>query len=277
MIKIDTHQHFWRYSPEQYDWIGDTMSSIRRDFLPNDLEAEIELARIDGVISVQARQSLEETWDLLKFADENSFVRAVVGWAPLVSPDLNRMLDTFASHPKLRAVRHVLQDEPDPMYMLGDYFNRGIAALKPYRLAYDILIYERHLPQTIQFVDRHPEQVFVLDHLGKPSVRSGAISPWRENIEELAKRPNVYCKISGLATEANHDTWTEIELKPYLDVVIHAFTPRRLMFGSDWPVCKVATSYLKWLNLVAVTVRHFSQAEQERFWSGTAIEAYRLN
>ena len=277
MIKIDTHQHFWRYSPEQYGWIGDTMSSIRRDFLPNDLETEIELARIDGVISVQARQSLEETSDLLKFADENSFIRAVVGWAPLASPDLNRMLDTFASHPKLRAVRHVLQDEPDPMYMLGDYFNRGVAALKPYRLAYDILIYERHLPQTIQFVDRHPEQVFVLDHLGKPSVRSAAISPWRENIEELAKRPNVYCKISGLATEANHDTWTETELKPYLDVVIHAFTPRRLMFGSDWPVCKVATSYLKWLNLVAVTVRHFSQAEQERFWSGTAIEAYRLN
>ena len=276
MIKIDTHQHFWGYNPEQYGWISDTMSSIRRDFLPKDLAAEIKLARIDAVISVQARQSLEETWDLLKFADENSFILAVVGWAPLASPDLSRMLDTLASHPKLRAVRHVLQDEPDPMYMLGDHFNRGIAALRSYRLAYDILIYERHLPQTIEFVDRHPEQVFVLDHLGKPSVRSRVISPWRENIEELAKRPNVYCKISGLATEANHDAWTEAELKPYLDVVIHAFTPHRLMFGSDWPVCNIATSYLKWLNLVAVTVRHFSQTEQARFWSGTAIEAYQL-
>jgi L-fuconolactonase len=276
MTKIDSHQHFWRYDPEEYSWISDAMSTIRRNFEPKDLAAEQKSAGLNGAISVQARQTLEETWELLKYAEQNEFIMGVVGWVPLASPDLNRTLATVAGHPKLRAVRHVLQDEPDPLYMLRDDFNRGIAALQPYHLTYDILIFERHLPQTIQFVDRHPNQVFVVDHLAKPRVRDGLMSPWEENIRKLAERPNVYCKISGLATEADYEHWTEEQLRPYMDVVLEAFTPRRVMFGSDWPVCLVAISYGKWVKIVERETAGLSAGEQDRFWSGTAREAYRL-
>jgi len=276
MIRIDAHHHFWRYTPREYPWINDSMSAIRRDFLPPHLEKEMAAAGVSGVVSVQARQSLEETWDLLRFAEQNEFIRGVVGWIPFTAPDLNRILASLAGHPKLRAVRHVLQDEPDPDYMLRADFNRGISALKPFHLVYDILIFERHLPQTIEFVDRHPEQIFVLDHLGKPSVRSGAISPWREHLKTLAERSNVYCKLSGLATEADYKNWTEEQLRPYIDVVLEAFSPRRVMFGSDWPVCLVAIPYAKWAQIVADATQGLSGAEQERIWSGTATEAYRL-
>ena len=276
MTKVDAHHHFWRYTPEEYPWINDSMSAIRRDFLPLHLEKEMASAGVNGAVSVQARQSLEETWDLLRFAEQNAFIRGVVGWVPLTAPDLNRILASLAGHPKLRGVRHVLQDEPDPMYMLGAVFNRGISALKPFHLVYDILIFERHLPQTIEFVDRHPQQIFVLDHLAKPAVRSGAVSPWRENLRELAQRPNVYCKLSGLATEADYKNWTEEQLRPYMDVVLEAFSPRRVMFGSDWPVCLVATPYAKWVRIVGNAIQELSESEQDRIWSGTAMEAYRL-
>jgi L-fuconolactonase len=160
--------------------------------------------------------------------------------------------------------------------MLRDDFNRGIAALKQFGLVYDILIFERHLPQTIQFVDRHPDQFFVVDHLAKPRVKAGETSPWAERIRELSRRPNVYCKISGLATEADYQNWTEGQLRPYLDVVLDAFGPERLMFGSDWPVCLVAVSYAEWVSIIERFVESLSQSERERIWSGTAIEAYRL-
>ena len=277
MTKIDAHHHFWRYDPVEYSWISEDMSAIRRSFEPADLSVELKGAGLDGVVSVQARQSIEETWQLLTYADQNDFIRGVVGWVPLTSPDLNRTLATVATHPKLRAVRHVLQDEPDPLYILREDFNRGVASLHPFHLAYDILIFERHLPQTIQFVDRHPNQVFVVDHLAKPRVKDGLISPWRENLRKLAERPNVYCKISGLATEADHQHWTEDQLRPYMEVVLEAFTPRRVMFGSDWPVCLVAVRYGEWVKIVERTVGRLSAPEQERIWSGTAREAYKLS
>lgn len=276
MYKIDSHHHFWTYDPVQYGWITDEMAIIRRDFGPTDLEREIPAAGISAVISVQAHQSLEETRALLKFADNNDFIRGVVGWTPLIDRKVTETLAQFSSQPKLRAVRHVLQDEPDPDYMLREDFNRGIAALKPFGLIYDILIFERHLPQTIQFVDRHPDQVFVLDHLAKPRVKAGEISPWAERITELAKRPNVYCKLSGLVTEADYHNWTEEQLQRYFDVVLEAFGPKRLMFGSDWPVCLVAVSYARWVAIVERFTEKLSQNEQERIWSGTAKEAYRL-
>ncbi len=277
MTRIDAHHHFWRYDPVEYAWISENMSVIRRSFEPKDLAVEIKAAGIDGVVSVQARQSLEETWQLLTYADQNDFIKGVVGWVPLAAPDLSRTLATVATHPKLRAVRHIVQDEPNPDYILGDDFNRGISALRPFHLTYDILIFERHLPQAIQFVDRHPNQVFVVDHLAKPRVKDGLISPWRENIRKLAERPNVYCKISGLATEADYQHWTEDQLKPYIEVVLEAFTPRRTMFGSDWPVCLVAVAYQRWVEIVERATAGLSKTEQERFWSGTATEAYRLS
>jgi L-fuconolactonase len=277
MTRIDAHHHFWRYDPVEYSWISDDMSAIRRSFGPADLAAEQKRAGLDGAVSVQARQSLEETWQLLTYADQNDFIKGVVGWVPLTSPDLNRTLATVATHPKLRAVRHVLQDEPDPFYILREDFNRGIAALQPFHLTYDILIFERHLPQTIEFVDRHPNQVFVVDHLAKPRVKEGLISPWRENLRKLAERPNVYCKMSGLATEADHRHWTEDQLRPYMNVVLEAFTPKRVMFGSDWPVCLVAVDYGAWVKIVERSVAALSLPEQERIWGGTAREAYRLS
>ena len=276
MTRIDSHHHFWTYTPADYPWIDDTKSVIRRDFLPPDLSIKLASAGVSGAISVQARQSLAETWQLLEFADRHEIIKAVVGWVPLISPDVNRVLPTVAQHPKLKAVRHVLQDEADPLYMLRDDFNRGIASLKPFGLAYDILIFERHLPQTIEFVDRHPDQVFILDHLGKPRVKDRLLSPWTEHIKELAKRPNIYCKISGLATEAEYANWTEQQLRPYLDAVLSAFTPQRVMFGSDWPVCLLATGYKQWADIVERSMAGLSESEQQRIWSGTAQEAYKL-
>ncbi len=276
MRKIDTHQHFWNYDPVEYDWINDNMHAIRRNFLPEDLEKQIAECGVTGVVSVQARQTLEETQWLLELANRHKFIHGVVGWVPLIAPDISDILEPLAANRNLRAVRHVLQDEPDPFYMLRPDFNRGIRALKSFGLAYDILIYERHLPQTIEFVDRHPDQIFIVDHLAKPQVRSGAISPWREDMQDLARRPNVYCKLSGLATEAGYASWTEDQLRPYLDVTLKAFGPRRLMFGSDWPVCTVAVEYARWASIVGNAIASLSASEQEQIWSATALKAYNL-
>jgi L-fuconolactonase len=277
MLKIDAHHHFWKYDPAEYTWISDRMSTIRRDFLPENLQEVIADAGVSGVISVQARQTLEETSWLLELAGQHEFVRGVVGWAPLIKPNVSEILEPLAANRKLRAIRHVLQDETDDSYMLGDDFNCGIRALRPLGLVYDILVFERHLPQTIDFVDRHPNQIFVVDHLAKPRVKYREISLWRERIHELARRPNVYCKISGLATEADYTGWTEEQLRPYMETVLQAFGPRRTMFGSDWPVCLVAVEYRDWVRIVGDAVSGLSPSEQERFWSGTAAEAYGLN
>lgn len=275
-MKIDTHHHFWKYSEQEYGWISDQMTPIRRDFTPADLEREILAAGVDGVVSVQARQTIEETRVLLDWARQHDFIRGVVGWVPLISKSVRDDIAKFADRKELKGVRHVLQDEPDDRYMLRADFNEGIAALDESGLVYDILIFERHLPQTLQLVDRHPNQVFVLDHIAKPRIKDGYLAPWQSNIVQLAHRPNVYCKISGMATEASHLDWTEEELQPYLDTVFSAFGVKRLMFGSDWPVCLLAVSYRRWFEVVERYVSRLSRDEQDRFWSGTALEAYQL-
>ena len=252
------------------------MQVLRRDFLPTDLRKEMTALGIDGAVAVQARQTVEETRWLLELAAQNDFMKGVVGWVPLADPKVSTVIEQFAAHPKLRGVRHVLQDEPDENYILRDDFNHGIRELSRHNLTYDILIFERHLPQTIRFVDQHPNQKFVIDHLAKPRVRFKALSPWREHMHELAKRRNVYCKISGLATEADHHKWTEEGLQPYIDTVLSAFGPKRMMFGSDWPVCLLALGYQRWVEVVERTTASLSLAEQERFWAETAIEAYNL-
>jgi L-fuconolactonase len=274
--RIDAHHHFWKYDPAEYDWINDQMSRIRRDFLPADLHEEMRAAGISGAISVQARQTLEETRWLLELAGRHHFILGVVGWVPLTDPKVDTILADLTRSRKLRGVRHVLQDEPDPFYLLRDDFNAGIRALRRFKLTYDILIFERHLPQTIEFVDNHPDQIFVVDHLAKPRVRDSELSPWRENLHELAKRPNTYCKLSGLVTEANYSDWSIEQLTPYVDAALSAFSPNRLMFGSDWPVCLVAIDYPEWAAIVASAISGLSPSEQERIWSGTAQEAYRI-
>ena len=274
--KIDAHHHFWKYDSVEYGWISDEMAAIRRNFLPADLKREIGAAGVDGVVSVQARQTVEETEWLLGMAGENPFIRGVVGWVPLASPQAAGELARFAADANLKAVRHVLHDEPDDNYMLRDDFNEGLALLKEFDLAYDILIFERHLPQAVQLVDRHQDQVFIVDHIAKPKISRNEVSPWRENIQELAKRQNVYCKMSGLVTEADFKAWTVEQLKVYMDVVLSAFGPERTMFGSDWPVCLVACEYARWHGIVSDFVSSLSAGRQQRVLGGTAIEAYKL-
>lgn len=274
--RIDSHHHFWHYTPQEYGWIGDNMKALRRDFLPPDLQREIRSAGISGVVSVQARQSLAETEWLLGFAKEYAFIRGVVGWVPLIDSGVGGILERYASTPKLKSIRHVLQDENDNNYILRDDFNAGVRQLLKTGLRYDILVFERHLPQTIEFVDKHPKQIFILDHIAKPQIRAHVISPWKERITELAKRPNVYCKISGMVTEADWKTWTLADLQPYIDVVLAAFGPKRLMFGSDWPVCLAASSYQRWFDTVKLAISKLSASEQDRILGGTASEAYRL-
>lgn len=274
-MNIDAHHHFWRYNRAEYGWIDDRMSQIRRDCLPADLEREIRGGQIDGVITVQARQSLDETKWLLDLADAREWIRGVVGWVPLISPDVAEMLDRFAANAKFRAVRHVLQDEPDA-YMQSAEFNRGLGLLARRQLAYDILIKERQLPAAIELVDRHPDQTFVLDHLAKPRIADRMLSPWREHLRELAARPNTFCKLSGMVTEAGYDTWTPGQLQPFVEAALEAFGPKRLMFGSDWPVCLVACEYARWTDLVRSFIASLTPTEQADIMGRTAQRAYGL-
>jgi L-fuconolactonase len=274
---VDAHHHFWRYTPEEYGWIGDSMAILQRDFLPDHLAAELAPAGVAGVVSVQARQTLEETRWLLDHAARHDFIRGVVGWAPLAQRGIDEVLAPLAGNRKLVALRHVVQAEPDDEFILREDFNAGIRALRRFGLRYDILIFEKHLPQTIRFVDLHPDQVFVVDHIAKPRIREGVLSPWRENIRELAKRPHVYCKLSGLVTEADPANWSAATLAPYIETVLEAFGPARLMFGSDWPVSLLGVTYAGWMELVREAVSALSPAEQERVLGGTAKEAYRLD
>jgi L-fuconolactonase len=272
---IDAHQHFWRYGPAEYEWIDDSMAGLRRDFLPLDLARTVSDTEVSGTIAVQARQTVAESEWLLKLAAENGLIRGVVGWAPIADPEFPALLEDLVSQSKLRGLRHVVQGEPDGF--LGSHeFNDGIVALTKTGLVYDLLIVERQLPEAIEFVDRHPNQVFVLDHIAKPRIAAGLLEPWAKNIAELARRQNVYCKLSGMVTEADWNHWTTATLIPYVDVVLEAFTPRRLMFGSDWPVCTVATTYVHWIETLDRLLAGWSNDERERVFGGTAIEAYRL-
>jgi L-fuconolactonase len=273
-LKLDSHQHFWKYSDAEYSCIDDPV--LRRDFLPEDLHKELRTAKIDGSISVQARQTIAETEWLLSLADQNKFIRGVVGWVPLTSPSVEADIEKFAARKKLKAVRHVVQDEKDDRYILRDDFNAGVSLLDKHGLAYDILIFDRHLPYAIQFVDRHPKQRFIVDHIAKPRIREGAVLPWRDNLREMATRPNVWCKISGVVTEADHKHWTEAQLRFYIDTAIDAFGPKRVMFGSDWPVCLSATTYKNWAELMHQAAQQYSAAERASIFGSAAAEAYHI-
>ena len=275
--KIDAHHHFWRYSSAEYGWIDDRMRALQRDFLPSDLEKELRAAGIAAAVTVQARQSLEETDWLLSLAGSSPFLRGVVGWAPIASEQFPAALERLRSQKKLKGLRHVIQDEPDENYINRPDFNRGINALKGSGLVYDILIFDKHLSAAVAFVDRHPNQVFVLDHMAKPRIRKGVIEPWSNHLTELARRENVYCKLSGLVTEADWATWSENGLRLYVEIALAAFGPRRIMVGSDWPVCLAATTYGKWFETVDHLIDELSTTERARILGGTAIEAYRLH
>ncbi|MGC9261440.1 MAG: amidohydrolase family protein [Phycisphaerae bacterium] len=275
-MQIDSHHHFWQYNPREYAWISATMTALKRDFLPADLYAEISAVGIDGVVSVQARQTIKETRWLLELARQHEFIKGVVGWMPLIADDVEFELERWSGNTKLKAVRHVLHDEPDDGYMLREDFNRGIEKLRKFNLAYDLLIFQRHLPQTIQFVDQHAGQIFVLDHIAKPRIKDRMMSPWDKGIKDLARRENVYCKISGVVTESDHAHWAAADIIPYFNVVLDAFGPRRLMFGSDWPVCLLASGYGRWVQTIRDFIAPLSVTQRDQIMGGTAMEAYRL-
>jgi L-fucono-1,5-lactonase len=274
--RVDSHQHFWRYDPAEYGWIDDTMAVLRRDFLPGDLEPALRAAGFDRCVAVQARQTLEETRFLLELADRHPTIAGVVGWVDLQSPDARAQLASFHRHPKLVGIRHIVQGEPDERFLLRPQFGRGIALLEEFGLAYDILIYPRHLPVAAEFVARFPRQRFVLDHLAKPPIRQGEIRDWERDLRALAKAPHVLAKLSGLVTEADWSGWTEAQMRPYLDVAFDCFGAERLMIGSDWPVCTLAAGYARTMALVLDYLKDRPAAEQEAVLGGNAARFWRL-
>jgi L-fuconolactonase len=275
-MRIDAHQHFWIYDPARYEWIDDTMQPLRRDFLPQHLRSETERARIDGTIAVQACQSVQETEWLLGLAGEHAFILGVVGWVDLQADDVERELERVSRNPKLVGVRHVVQSEPDDRFLLSPAFCRGIAVLRSFSLRYDILIHARHLPVAAEFVSRFPDQPFVLDHLAKPEIRSGAIDNWAGDLRRLAQATNVQCKVSGLVTEANWRTWTPAGIEPYLDVAFDAFGADRLMAGSDWPVCTVAADYSRTMSVVTGYLERRPGPERDAVLGDNAVRFYGL-
>ncbi|HEY5381641.1 MAG TPA: amidohydrolase family protein [Acidobacteriaceae bacterium] len=273
---IDAHHHLWRYSPEEYGWITEEMGVLRRDFLAADLEKEMCAARVNGAIAVQARQSLEETRWLLEVAAQHESIRGVVGWLPLRSAGLASIVREFRDCSLLKGVRHVIQDEPDDDFMLREDFNAGVALLEETGLVYELLIHERHLSRAIEFVRRHPKQVFVLDHIAKPRIREGIVQPWREHLLRLAECGNVSCKLSGLVTEADWGAWTPDSLRPYMDTALEAFGAERLMAGSDWPVCLLAGGYERWWRTLREWLRGVSADDSARILGENAKRVYRL-
>ncbi|MEA3208684.1 MAG: L-fuconolactonase [Chthoniobacter sp.] len=274
-MRVDSHQHFWRYSAAEYPWMQPDWP-IRRDFLPDDLAPELRACGLDGCVAVQARQSLEETRLLLGLADASPLIRGVVGWVDLCSPRVEEQLAEFAPHPKFVGVRHVVQDEPDDRFMLREDFQRGIGLLRGFELTYDILIYPRQLSAAIDLARAFPEQPFVLDHLAKPVIRKGTLSPWREQLRELAASPNVLCKVSGLVTEARWHQWQPADFRAYLDAAFEAFGPDRLLFGSDWPVALLAATYGQVFSLVRDYVGQLGDGVDAKFFGLNAARFYDL-
>ncbi len=274
--RIDAHQHFWLYAPDTHAWIDDSMQALRRDFLPEDLAPLLLAAGFDGCIAVQAQQNIAETEWLLRLAGEHDFIRGVVGWVDLCASDVEDQLRRLTEHPKLRGIRHIVQDEADDRFMLRPDFLRGIDALAQFDLAYDILVYPRQLPAAVELAAMFPEQRFVLDHLGKPPIRSGETHAWARGIAALSRNHNVYCKLSGLVTEADWQANIATDFTPYLDVAFDWFPPERLMIGSDWPVSTLAAPYAETLAIVEEYVAGLGDAVVAAIGGETAARVYRL-
>ena len=271
--RIDSHQHFWRYNAEQYPWIKDG-SPLHKDWLPGDLEALQVPLELDGSIVVQARQSLEESRWLLELAQQTPRILGVVGWVDLRSESVEEQIAPLAGDRRFVGVRHVVQDEADDRFLMRKEFIRGLHKLAAFRLRYDLLLFPKQLPAAIELVEQVPGQQFVLDHCAKPHIAQGTMQPWAEDIAKLASHPNVYCKVSGMVTEAKWDDWSLEKLRPYLEVVESAFGRDRLMWGSDWPVALLASDYARWYQTAKVWTTAWSAEEQSGFFGGNAARFY---
>ena len=277
-MRIDSHQHFWRYSPAEYGWMDDRMTRIRRDFLPEDLAPLLAACGLDGAVAVQARSSLEETRFLLELAREHDCVKGVVGWADLCALDLDAVLDELCQEPLLRGLRHVVQDEPDDDFLRREDFQRGVRKLAGRGLVYDILIYPRQLDAAVAFAAALPDQPFVLDHLAKPDIAGARTDNWRGGFRGLAAMDHVLCKVSGMVTEAKWYVWQPDDFRAYMDEALDAFGIDRLMFGSDWPVALLAADgYQDVYQLVADWAAQLSEDEQAKLFGGNAARFYGLS
>ena len=273
-MHLDAHVHFWEYNAHEYAWIDDTMTSLRRDFMPEDALGVMRPAGIDACVVVQVRQTLDETRWMLQLAEQHPFIAGVVGWVDLRSNDLDAQIESVA-HSKLVGVRHIVQAEPDD-FLLDDRFRRGVERLAHHGLAYDILLYARQMPAAIEFASRLPEIRLVLDHLGKPDIKRNGFDWWRRDLGRLAAIPNVCAKLSGLVTEADWNRWTIEDLHRYVNAALDAFGPDRLMFGSDWPVCTVAARYSQVVEIIRTAIDERTQSEQDSIFGGTARRFWRL-
>jgi L-fuconolactonase len=275
--KIDSHQHFWNYNENDFPWLKNGLEMLRRDFRPENLKEELDQNGFSGSVAVQARQSVEETRWLLSLSRQYSYIKAVVGWIDLQSEKVEENLIEFAGEKKFAGVRHLIQDEKDMNFMLRKEFQQGISYLQDYGLTYDLLIYPKHLKAASQLVKKFPDLKFVVDHLAKPAIREGITDPWARDIKTLAKNENVYCKLSGMVTEADWTNWKPDDFKPYLDVVLDSFGPDRIMIGSDWPVCLVAGTYGSVVQLVLDFIKQCSESEQEMILRDTCMTFYSIS
>lgn len=273
---IDSHQHFWKYERKKHSWIDDKMKVIRKDFMPSDLEKVYQQNNIDGCVAVQADQTSAETDFLLDLSSKNNFIKGVVGWVDLRGNDIETVLEKYRKFEKLKGFRHVVQGEADHNFLLRKDFLRGISALEKHDFTYDILVFPHQLGSVLEFVKRFPNQKFVIDHIAKPYIKDGFFDGWAILMKEIAKQENVFCKVSGMITEADYKTWTQAQLQKYLEVVFTAFGTDRILFGSDWPVCLVAGNYTQVKEIVTNFISKFSKVEQQAVMGNNAIKFYNL-
>lgn len=273
---IDSHQHFWHYDSVKHSWIDDEMAAIRRDFTPSDLAAVFKENGIDGCVAVQADQTETETAFLIDLAHTYDFIKGIVGWVDLRNAAIERVLEQYSTEKKIKGFRHVVQGEADHNFVLRPAFLHGISALEKFDFTYDILIFPHQLGAALEFVRRFPNQKFVIDHLAKPYIKDGFFDGWASQMKAIAKHENVFCKISGMITEADYNAWNKAQLKPYIDLVFDAFGTNRLMYGSDWPVCLVAGSYKQVKDIVLDYIADLSSEEQKNIMGHNAVQFYNL-
>jgi L-fuconolactonase len=275
-MTVDSHQHFWIYHPQRHAWISDEMSMIRRDFMPSDLEPILRSNKIEGCVSVQVDQTEKETEFQLKLARANNFIKGIVGWTDLRSPSVQARLEYYYQFQELKGFRHIVQAEAND-FLLDPLFCNGIRMLQQYNFTYDILIYPAHLPAALEFVQKFPDQSFVIDHLAKPPIKKQELQPWMRLMTSMGRHENVYCKISGMVTEADLKKWKPEDLQPYLETVLDTFGPKRLMYGSDWPVCLAAADYATQLDVIQKFIAPLSPGEKKGIMGENAVRFYHLS
>ncbi|MBD0850215.1 amidohydrolase family protein [Maribacter arenosus] len=275
-MTIDAHQHFWRYEPLKHSWIDDSIAVIRKDFLPSDLKKVFVENDIDGCVAIQADQTLQETEFLVQLAKANEFIKGIVGWVDMRDKGVDAVLEKYSDQKEIKGFRHIVQGEADPNFLLRHDFIRGISHLEKYGYTYDILVFPHQLGATLEFVKKFPDQRFVIDHLAKPYIKDGFFDGWAVLMKEIAKYENVYCKLSGMITEADFSSWTPDQIDPYMDLVLGAFGSDRLMYGSDWPVCLVAGNYTRVKQVVVNFIAKLSTIERQKIMGSNAIKFYNL-